>query len=946
MKFIYLAILLGLTIYQPLLPSTFDHIETQQNLTSNTEQEPAVIKHVLPNGFTILIKQTHNFQPVATELWIQTGSKEEITGEKGIAHLIEHMLFKGTTNLLSETDVTALGNQLSAYVNAITGDDTTSVQLRFPISHWQVAIPVLADIMVNCTFNPQHLNSELQTVVQELHMYRDMHEQQLFQSMIAAIIPDHPYHYPVIGYRHDLWSIDIEQLKAFYKKHYVPANSFLVVVGNIDPQEVISLAQNTFGTIPASPYTKKKFHHNNDIKTHDVVLYRDVAKPTTMLLFTIPGKSASSYLDAISLLLLNDILIGNKASRLKKIEDELELADDLSLYPLKLNDLGFLICSFQPRDDDHEKVIKLILDELIQIATHGCTYEALHNALTVFKSSHIYAQEYNTNLASYITQGFNTKNDENAIFQPIPNDIAQYNETIKTFVRNYLRPILAHTGHIVPLDNDQKKHWEELEHAINQEEQRIVEGKTRTEAIEPEQFAKSVTIDTTAKHTYPKPDSWTLPNDITVLAYHNPDVSFIDATLFIQDKNTEDIKQSTLSMLEMLIMETGTTTKTPKEIDQFIDAIGAQFSKGLSAVSLRCMSEDITTMVDFMLEWLTAPLFESEKLALIKKRYLETRKNFWKEEHEIADALVTDLIADNGQGRTFPATETEVSAITLAELTSLYHRLIHPQGTVLVLVGNLDSQPHIKTHLNQTIGTWKVPTPALEEAQCKNIKAITPERVTYHLPRSQAMMIWAGISPSFHDSDARALHLYGANFNGRLFKLREQHGAFYTISGSTGAGGHEQGIVSISTITSPHRIKKVTDLITHFIREDIEQFSEADLRQAKESIWISQDKVYASNRAIKNTFYYLYNLNLPFDYYEKRQELYASITLNQVKAVVKKHLNLDVMKLIIVGPLGEPKMCSTNLLIPESSNESDSLLLTQDDGQKQFLLAGIKEILT
>ena len=496
-------------------------------------------------------------------------------------------------------------------------------------------------------------------------MYRDNHQRQLFQTMVSSIIPDHPYHYPVIGYRHDLWSTDVQVLKAFYKKHYVPKNAFLVVVGNVDLQEVLTLAQETFGTIPPKPYTKKEFHLSKDIKTHDITLYRDVAKPTTMLMFTIPGERALSHSDEISLSLLHDILIGSKASRLAKIEDELQLADHISLYPLRLNDLGFLICSFQPRDDNNEKIIQLIFDELEQIATHGCTHEELHNALTVFKSSHVYGQEYNTNLASQIADDFYAKNDESFSFRPIPDDIDQYNQTIKTFIRNYLRPILAHTGHIVPLDDDQKKRWEELEQTINEEEQRIIEGKTRTETIEPEQFAKTVTIDTTTQSTYPKPDVWTLQNGITVHAYHNPDVSFVDASLSMQPKDTEEIESSTLSMLEMLIGESGTSTKTPKEIDQFTDAIGAQFSKGLNTVGLRCMSEHVSTMFDFMLEWLNTPLFESEKLTLVKNRYLHTSDNFWKDEKKIASSLATDLTTDNARGRLFPATEAEINAITL-----------------------------------------------------------------------------------------------------------------------------------------------------------------------------------------------------------------------------------------------------------------------------------------
>ena len=131
-----------------------------------------VIKVSLANGLTVLIHPVHTIPKVAVQLWYGVGSKNEYGGERGLAHLLEHMTFKGTRKL-SESDINLIAHRLSGSCNAFTSHDYTCYVYDLPSQYWTVALDLLADCMINCTFKNELLYSEVRAVIQELKMYKD-----------------------------------------------------------------------------------------------------------------------------------------------------------------------------------------------------------------------------------------------------------------------------------------------------------------------------------------------------------------------------------------------------------------------------------------------------------------------------------------------------------------------------------------------------------------------------------------------------------------------------------------------------------------------------------------------------------------------------------------------------------------------------------------------------
>ncbi len=325
-----------------------------------------VFKYVLDNGLTLLVKVSNVIPKVSTQLWYNVGSKDEKTGEKGIAHFIEHMIFKGTATL-SECDITAITHKLSGYCNAFTSYDYTGYLFDFPSQNWDEALPIMADCMRNCTFKQDFLNSELKAVIQELKLFRDDYTSSLIESMVSAIFYDHPYHHPIIGYKQDLWSLNRKALVDFYNEHYIPNNATLVVIGDVDPEDVYNLVYKNFADIkPNFDYKKTQFYHSPDLMSTNVTLFRDIKQPTLIFSWTIPGlKHKEDYLTEV----ICQILASGRGSRLyKKLIDIYELATDVSAFHYDLFDQGLLFVYVRPKDvKDAEKIKDIISQEIDKI---------------------------------------------------------------------------------------------------------------------------------------------------------------------------------------------------------------------------------------------------------------------------------------------------------------------------------------------------------------------------------------------------------------------------------------------------------------------------------------------------------------------------------------------------------------------------------------------------
>lgn len=208
-------------------------------------------RHVLPNGVRVVIQEHHRSDVVAVQLWVGAGARDETASEAGLAHYLEHMLFKGTPTRpgrLIDREVEGVGGRM----NAGTSLDYTYYHVLLPASHARRAVEMLADISVNASLAPEHLEREKRVVLEEMRRAEDSPFHVVTSRLYELLFEGHPYARPVLGTPAVIQGLTRDALLAFYRRHYGPESFALVVVGAVEPAAIVEAARRVFGALTRS----------------------------------------------------------------------------------------------------------------------------------------------------------------------------------------------------------------------------------------------------------------------------------------------------------------------------------------------------------------------------------------------------------------------------------------------------------------------------------------------------------------------------------------------------------------------------------------------------------------------------------------------------------------------------------------------------------------------
>jgi zinc protease len=203
----------------------------------------------LANGMKVIVKEDHRAPVVVSQVWYRAGSMDEFNGTTGVAHVLEHMMFKGTRAVpageFSKRIAAAGGRE-----NAFTSRDNTAYFQQLQKSRLELSFKLEADRMRNLVITPKEFAKEIKVVMEERRLRTEDKPQSLvYETLMATAYQAHPYNHPIIGWMSDLESMTADDAKDWYRRWYAPNNAALVVVGDVQPQEVLKLAERYFGKI-------------------------------------------------------------------------------------------------------------------------------------------------------------------------------------------------------------------------------------------------------------------------------------------------------------------------------------------------------------------------------------------------------------------------------------------------------------------------------------------------------------------------------------------------------------------------------------------------------------------------------------------------------------------------------------------------------------------------
>jgi zinc protease len=872
-------------------------LEPEESMTKS------VHKFVLDNGMTILVRVVRTLPKVSVHLFYHVGAKDEGTGERGIAHFIEHLIFKGTAGKkslnLSESDINVISQILAAYTNAFTSNDYTGYLFNVPTQNWKQVLPIMADCMVNCSFKPDHINSEMKAVIQELKMGRDNYTRDLLFDLVGAIFADHPYHYPVIGYKQDLWSIDSEGLRSFYKKHYKPNNATLVVVGDVDPDEVLQEGNNAFGNIkPDHAYKKQIFYHNKDVSSKSITYYRDIKQPEVLLAYLVPGArdKKDDVLDVI-----NYILFAGKSSRLhKKLVDELQLVTDISAGDWLFFDYGIFYVHFVPKNvKDVDLIIKHINDEMALIAKEGITPKELESATKKARMKYYSLLENIQRQAYDIGKAYLATGDEEYVLRYLQEPSEELAQEVRDITAQYFRASVTNKGLVLPLPEQERAEWKRIQDESDDEDRRILTARARTSPVEQPSHAQNIIAAEQEEFNYPKPETFMLGNGAKVL-YLNTDTT-PKINLVIDLKASEywdpENKQGLFSFVSRMLAE-GTKKYTADQLAQELESRGMMFAAYPGGLYMSMLSDDFEKGLELLQEILDNATFDKKAMEKVRAQMLADLTSFWDEPKAFMNQLVRqEIYKGHPYAKNSMGTKEAIESITRDDLMQFYKKYIRPDGAKIAIVGDIKKY-NIKDVLKRSLGKWH--GEPVEDMVYPPLKSASIKECNYPINRDQVVLSFAGLSIDRKHPDYDKCVLFDQIFSGRslmsmhsrLFQLREQSGLFYGIGGSVVSNANEQpGMVQISTMVSLDRLKEAEKAIRETLDNVLDTIKPEELDEARNAVITSLISNFESNNSIANAFLFLERYGFDYDYFDKRNAALKKITLDEMKQAIKSILD-------------------------------------------------------
>ena len=355
-------------------------------------------EYMLTNGLKIVVKEDHRSPVVISQIWYKAGSIDELNGTTGVAHVLEHMMFKGTKNISSgefSKKIAAVGGR----DNAFTSRDYTGYFQQLHKSKLALAMKLEADRMRNLILTEEEFAKEIKVVMEERRLRTDDQPHALvYEKMMSVAYQSHPYRRPIIGWMNDLENMTVGDAQEWYDRWYAPNNAVLVLVGDVDPKEVYSLAQKYYGEIESRPIASLAVRKPQTEVTQAGIKRLQIKAPAQMP-YLVMGYHAPVLHDAsadwepYALQMLVGVLDGNGSARLnKELVRNQQIASSINAdYDSTGRGPGMFFLSGTPSEGRSAAELESALrNEIERLIDAGVTEKELRRVRAQVVSGHVF----------------------------------------------------------------------------------------------------------------------------------------------------------------------------------------------------------------------------------------------------------------------------------------------------------------------------------------------------------------------------------------------------------------------------------------------------------------------------------------------------------------------------------------------------------------------------
>ncbi|MDQ0511049.1 M16 family metallopeptidase [Ancylobacter amanitiformis] len=426
------------------------------SLASTKAAEAAdVAEFTLDNGMQVVVVPDHRAPVVTHMVWYRVGSADEQPGKSGIAHFLEHLMFKGTQKHPAGEFSQVVG-KLGGQENAFTSQDYTAYFQRVAKPSLGTVMAFEADRMTGLVLTDEVVLPERDVVLEERRMRTDNDPaSQLSEAAQAAMYVNHPYGHPIIGWEEEIKQLNREDALAFYRRFYTPNNAILVVAGDVEPDEVKKLAEETYGKVERRAETAERLRPSEPTpRAARRLILADarVGQPNLSRAYLVPSYRQAKE-DSVALDVLAQVLGGGSTGRLYRdlvVEKGLAASAGAWYQSTALDATRFGI-SASPRPDVTTEALEAALDEAIAaLAKDGPAADELERAKTRLVADAIYAQDNQATLARIYGAALTTGStvEDVKIWPDMVKAVTA--DQLRDVARRYLVPARAVTSELLP----------------------------------------------------------------------------------------------------------------------------------------------------------------------------------------------------------------------------------------------------------------------------------------------------------------------------------------------------------------------------------------------------------------------------------------------------------------------------------------------------------------
>lgn len=863
----------------------------------------AVESRQLANGLTVLIRERHGAPVVTCELAFKVGAVDERDRERGIAHFLEHMLFKGSPSF-KKGEIDAYTSKNGGQNNAYTTRDMTAYHFTMPSSGLDAALKILFEMLGQSTLDEKEFEAEKGPVLAELHSGQDDPWDRLWERSMAETYSKHPYHHPVIGYEKEIQAMTRAQMKEFYDKYYKPANAVLVIVGDVDAEKTFAKVAGMFGSIPpGTPVPKLDVVEPAQEKEKRVETEEETEVDRMIMGWRGPavGEEDDYICD-----ILSSVLGSGRTARLYRRlveDDQLASSADVSNYSGRFPGTFMVHVEALP-GANRARIEKSIDEEIAKLAAEGPTADELAKARNATIAAFIFRAESASSMADLLaTYACTLTLDE------LSNYVARIEkvtaEAVKAAAKRILRKETRTVCWSIAKGGSDKDGVGDAD-----EDGAVRAGK---EGDAPAGGAGGVKL-SAAKRVV-------LDNGLILILLENHDLPIFALQSFTRAGQLQESEDHAgLANFVGRMLEDGTADadgkarRSAEDIAASIENVGGRLSTSAAGVDVSVVAKDQDLALDLAFDILQHAAFPEEWIEQRRQMTLAMIAAKNDNPQQLArDAYMETVYGKHPLHRPADGYADTITSLTREHCLAHFRKYFVPNNTTVAIVGDFDAAK-VEARIRELTKSWKVglldfPEFAPAEKPAQGGSKGVP------LPNAKQLNVYIGhLGIRRNDPDFYTLLVMdnvlgtGSGFTDRMSRtIRDEKGLVYSVGAHISySAGIEPGTFRVFFATKPENFETARGMVLGEIeRIRKEPVPAAELQAAKDYLTGSFALEMETNAQLADMLVMVERNGLGFDYPEKFVEKVRAVTAEQVLAAAQKHLDPKALWQVVSGPVDE-----------------------------------------